>query len=305
MARAKAPPTRIQRAGNGHTYYIDGDRAPGVTTILGDGLPKPALMSWAAGAVADFVVNRLNIARKDDGTTRIVADDLVRDALAWNATRTKPTAVGPGEELPRLALAEILKNIRYRDLDETSNRGSEVHKFGEKLARGQAVEVPEELVGHVKSYVRFLNEWQPTNALVERVIVNRRWGYMGKLDLIADFPVLPAWIAERIGKTSGRGLLDIKTARSGIFAEVALQLEAYRHGETMLDGAEEIPMPEVDFVAAIWVRADGYDVYSFDVDDAVFRTFLYVKQVAEWLDWKNGPAATIKSPALHLPRRES
>ncbi len=297
-----APKTRIQKSGNGHTYYLDGEWCPGVTTVLSNGIPKNGLIGWAGGTVADFVVNRLQVTRNPEGKARIVADDLVRDALAWNATRTKPTKVSTSDELPRLALAEILTNVRYRDLDEAANRGTEVHGYAQRLAHGEAVEVPEELVGHVRSYVRFLNEWRPEQAVTERVIVNRRWRYMGKFDLLAYFPRLPLALAAQVGKPDGWGLLDVKTSRSGIFSEVALQLEGYRNGETMLEGDGEVPMPAVDFVGAIWTRADGYDVITFDSGPEDFRIFLYAKQVGEWLDYKSGRGMTIKSDAHRAPK---
>lgn len=311
--RAPAPPkppkpdTRIQKSGNGHSYILDGIKAPGVTTILGDGVPKPALMNWSAEQCANFVVNRLGVLRLPDGTEHIVADDVVADALAWNATRTKPEPHPTGDRLPRLALAKILKDIRYRDLDEASGRGTEVHRLAHQLAHGEEVDVPDLLAGHVRSYIRFLEEWDPQGAMLERVIVNRRYRYMGRLDMIAYFASLPDYLSRQIGKPDGWGLLDIKTSRSGIFAEVALQLEGYRHGETMLDGDAEVPMPAVDFVGAIHVRADGYDVYTFDTNNeeppTTFHHFLYAKQLGAWLDWKEGRASTIKSPSLPPPRR--
>lgn len=293
--RKPAPKTRIQRHGNGHSYYLDGEKVPGVTTILGNGIPKPGLIGWAANTVADFVANNLATARGSDGRTRIIADDLVREALAWNATRGRLAEKVGTEALPRLGLAKILASIRYKDLDEAANRGTEVHGLAAELARGREIAVPEELRGHVSSYVRFLEEWDPTEALVERVVVNRRWRYMGKFDLLARFPEY------------GRGLLDIKTSRSGVFAETGLQLAGYGFAETMLDGVDgagqaiEVPMPAVDWYGVVWVRADGYDVYRFDVTEKTHRTFLYAKAVGEWLDWKEGPASTIKSDSLAPP----
>lgn len=306
MGRPPAPKTRIQRSGNGHMYFLDGEKVPGVTTILGDGIPKPGLLKWASEAVSDFVVNRLVVATTPDGRRRIVADDVVTDALAWNETRERRTPVSASDVLPRQALGEILTNIRYRDLDEASGKGTQVHNLAERLAHGEEVDVPNLLVGHVDAYLRFLEEWEPYDVLTERVIVNRKWRYMGKLDLIAWFAKLPEQITAWIDHPPPyRGLLDIKTSRSGIYAETALQLEAYRHGETMLEGADEVPMPAVDFVAAIHVRTDGYAVYAFDTNRAPrptpFEIFLYAKQVGQWLDWKTGPAATIKTDALPAP----
>lgn len=302
MAGKPKPLTRIQRSGSGHTYLLDGEPCPGVTTILDRGVPKPGLIGWASGTVADFVVNRLNTARNDKGEVRIVADELVRDALAWNDTREGWRKVKVSNDpLPRLALAEILRNIRYKDSGEAAARGTDVHTFAQRLVNGEEVLVPKEYEAHVLAYVRFLEEWQPENAIVEGVVVNRRWRYMGQFDLLADFP--GRWsTGPRAGHPVGRGLLDIKTSRSGIFSETALQLEGYRNAETIVwpDGTEE-PMPPVDFVAAIHVRADGYDVRLMNTDNDTFRTFLYIKQVGDWLDRDNGPAATVISDAIAPP----
>lgn len=297
--RRPAPPTRIQRSGNGHSYYLDGEKVPGVTTILGNGVPKPALVAWGARCAAEAVANALTTAEGKDGQTHIVADQLITELLAWNETRGyRAEKVNRGDPLPRLAVAKILENIRYRDLDAASNRGTEVHALAARLARGEEVDVPDVLTGHVDSYLRFLAEWDPTQALLERVIINRKWRYMGKFDLLAHFP------------DYGVGLLDVKTSRSGVFAETALQLAGYRYGETMLDGVDdagnvvEVPMPEVDWCGAVWVRADGYDVYRFDVTPKTHRIFLYAKHLGEWLDWKEGAAATVKSDALDPPRKD-
>ncbi|HRE00729.1 MAG TPA: hypothetical protein PLV68_05485, partial [Ilumatobacteraceae bacterium] len=182
----------------------------------------------------------------------------------------------------------------------------EVHKLAERLARGEEIDVPELLAGHVQSYLRFLEEWDPQRALLEFVCINRRWRDMGKGDMIAYFEALPEWIAEMIGKDDGWGLLDIKTSRSGIFAETALQTAAYRNAETMIVGVEdgvavEEPMPPIDFTGAIWCRHDGYSLYAFRNHPHTFRTFLYAAQVGEFMDWKDGPAASIRSAELPAP----
>ena len=311
MARETAPKTRMQKSGRGHTYFLDGEWCPGVTTILGAGLPKPALVGWASKVPAEVVANGLTVMKSETtGKTHVVADDLMAELREWQDSRTGSTVVKWGDHtpLPRGAVADAIGSLRFRDLDAAARKGTTVHNLAEKLAHGEEVEVPEELTGHVRSYLRFLDEWQPYDALTERVIVNRRWRYMGKLDMIARFDNLPEWIADRIGSTSGTGLLDIKTSRSGIFSDVALQLEAYRRGETMLEGRDEVPMPAIDFVAAIHVRTDGYDLYAFDIETerrpTTFDIFLYAKQVGDWLDWKSGPSSTIKSPALRGAHRE-
>jgi hypothetical protein len=308
MPRKPAAPTRIQKSGNGHSYYLDGEWCPGVTTVLSDGIPKPGLIGWASKVPAEFVADRLTVAKTADGRTRIVADELVEDLRKWQESRTGGKVVkwSDSTPLPRAALADALANVRYLDLTEAAVKGTDVHNLAERLARGEEVDVPEQYAGHVESYLRFLDEWEPTNARLELVGINRRWRYMGKMDLLADFPGKVWSSGPWEGRPVGRGLLDIKTARSGIFAEVALQLQAYRFSETILGPDGEEPMPAVDFVAAIHVRADGYDVIPFDVTgdprtDAAYRTFLYAKQVGEWLDWKSGASSTVKLDAARPP----
>ena len=88
MERQKANPTRIQKSGNGHTYYLDGEYCPGVTTILSNGIPKGGLIDWAARVPSDFVSNRLTTARNAAGEVRIVADELVADLREWQTSRT-------------------------------------------------------------------------------------------------------------------------------------------------------------------------------------------------------------------------
>ncbi len=160
------------------------------------------------------------------------------------------------------------------DRDKAANRGTQVHTFAEQLAAGREVEVPEELTGHVDSYLEWRRDWEPTDEMIELVVLNRQWRYMGRLDLICTM-------------AGERWLLDIKTNRSGPFAETALQLAAYRHAESYIDPADptrEIPMPQVDRCGVVWVRGDGYDLFPYEAGPDEFRSFLYVAQVAAFMD---------------------
>lgn len=270
MGRQPANPTRRVRRGRGHSYVLDGERALGVTTILGKGLPKPALVWWAGDTVAEYVMNRITKAKGEDGAYS--ADDLIDDLHEVNGRRTKPYKMSG--KFPRMGLQRVLSSVHNDERDRAAKRGTEVHRIAAELAEGEEVEVPEELKGHVDSYLKFLEEWQPENALVEFTIINRAHGFMGTGDLLCEFP--EPW---------GVTLLDVKTSKSGIYAENGLQVLAYGHGETYLldDGSEE-PLPEVQTYGAIWVRADGYDVYRLNVDESDYRVFRYIAEVARWVD---------------------
>lgn len=231
------PARRIDKVAFGKPthYYEDanGKRIPGVTTILNEGLPKPALINWAANATAEAAVNR------------------------WDEL----TDMGPADRL------KILKAARYADRDAAAKRGTEVHDLAEKLMLGQEVTVPDELRGHVEAYVKFLDDWQPEPVLTEVTVINYTHGYAGTLDMVMDC-------------RSQRVLADIKTTRSGIYGETALQLAAYRYAEVYLTADGEKDLPDIDDTWAIWVRGDGYSVIPVNTSPAVFDDFRRVAATA-------------------------
>lgn len=231
-------------SGRGHWYKLDGRKADGVTTLLGDGLRKKALEAWGIRSVAEYVADNLD-------------------------------AIIGMRSMGREAIVSALKQSPYTDRDKAANRGTQVHKLAEKLMRGEDVDldVVPELAGHVESYVRFLDEWKPVPVLTEAVVASRKWSYCGTLDLVADLP------------DGRRVLADIKTSRSGIFAETVLQLAAYRYAEVYLDAdGDEKPMADLNITDAlgIWVRADGYDVYPLPADEKQFNKFLHIAVGARW-----------------------
>jgi len=246
--------------GKGHSYYLDGDKIPGVTAVLSDGLAKPALINWAAKAVAGYAVDN------------------------WDT-------------IAELKLSERLKtleNAHYADRDAAGKRGTEVHKLAEALNAGKQVAVPDELAGHVESYVRFLDDHDIRVVLAESSVVylKPQNEYAGTLDLVADFPAL------RHEGRPRRLLCDVKTARSGVFPDNALQLAAYRYATSYLDGADLKPMPEVDGCAVIHVRADGYSLVPVEAGPAEHRFFLYCRQL--WR-WQNEASKTVIGEELAPP----
>jgi hypothetical protein len=233
------PPVRRKDTAKGHKYEdAEGRRVPGVTSILSDGLPKPALITWSANATAEYAVDKW-------------------DSLA---------------NLSPSARLRELQGARWSVKDTAANKGTAVHALAEKLVAGEEVEVPDELVGHAESYARFLDDFQVEAHHVEFSVVSYRWGYAGTGDLIAN--------VKHVGQTRLL-LLDVKTNRSGVFGESALQMAAYRYADTLLNGDGEEPMPPVDGCAAVHVRADDYDLIPVIADEQQHKAFLYVMKVAE------------------------
>jgi hypothetical protein len=238
MTAAYTAPVRRINRGKGHRYEdANGITVPGVTTILGDGVPKPALVNWAATATADAAIDR------------------------WAELADMPPA----------ARLKALTSARHADRDAAANKGTAVHGLAEQLVRGERVDVPPALEGHVASYVRFLDEWAVEPVLVETVVVSHSYGWAGTLDLVADVPDL------------GRVLLDVKTSRSGIFGETALQLAGYRFADTYVDeDGVERDMLEVDSCGAVHVRADGYDLIPVEAGPEQLQQLRHVQQVARF-----------------------
>lgn len=144
------------RYGKPTHHYVDGEnrRIPGVTTLLDQGMPKPALVGWGIKSVAEYAIDHW---------------DELADA-------------GVSERL------NTLKGAPYADRDHAARRGTEVHNIAERLVHDEEIDIPPELAGHVAAYVDFLDTWKPEPVLVEATVYHLTYGWAGTLDLIADFP---------------------------------------------------------------------------------------------------------------------
>lgn len=138
--------------GRGHSYYLDGVKLDGVTTIISNGLPKPALVRWAANTAAAKAVDE------------------------WDTLAELP----PSERLKAISAAPDAAR------DTAAVRGTRVHALADQLARGEEVTVPDELAGHVEACVKFLDDWQPVTLLTETPVYHDRYRYAGTLDLLAE-----------------------------------------------------------------------------------------------------------------------
>lgn len=158
--------------GKNHAYYLDGRKLDGVTTLLSNGLPKPALVNWAANVTADYAVNN------------------------WDA-------------LSEMAVADRMKELKAaknKDRDMAAARGSEVHDLAERIANGEEVEVPEAIAGHVNSAVQFLDDFDVETILTETSVMHEKAGYAGTFDLLLKSPVAPGEVILADWKTNRSGI---------------------------------------------------------------------------------------------------
>lgn len=137
-----------------HRYWLDGRPIPGVTTLIGKGLPKPALPYWAAKSVAEYVADN------PDGVEAF-----------------RSTGRGP--------MVAALKEIPWQKRDEAAVRGTDIHALAEKIIHGESVEVPDHLTAHVEGYVHFIDTFGVEPIVTEVPVAHRQHWYAGKPDAIA------------------------------------------------------------------------------------------------------------------------
>jgi len=236
-----------------HRYWLDGRPIPGVTTLIGKGLPKPALVYWSAKTVAEWVADN------PDGVE------------AFRATGRGP-------------MVAALKEIPWQKRDEAAVRGTDVHALAERVIRGEAVEVPEHLAGHVEGYARWVDLFQVEALRTETAIANRACWYAGTFDAIVRFGAGP-W-AGRVA------LVDWKTS-SGVYGETGLQTAAYARAEFMAPTPDaETPLPTIDATGVLHITDSGAQFYPLahnpEQIDAAFGVYRHVAYVASKTDWIKG-----------------
>lgn len=137
--------------GRNHSYRLDGERCPGVTTLLGAGLPAPALVEWAAKTTATYGVEN------------------------WDHLST----------LPLIERWEAMRAARWTIFRAAGLRGTTIHGYAEQVSAGLEVDVPEDYAGPVEAVADLLDDLGITPVLTEVPIVNVDHRYAGTVDLVA------------------------------------------------------------------------------------------------------------------------
>lgn len=144
-------PTTPTLRKKGHSYTLDGETLPSVTTILREGFPAPALVSWAARETAGYAVD------------------------TW-------------EHLAQLTPSQRLRELEgaaWKRRDQAALRGTDIHELGVGLAAGQPVQVPDHLLEPVQAYARWLDAFHVVPTITERPVVNISHRWAGTIDLRA------------------------------------------------------------------------------------------------------------------------
>lgn len=239
-----APKNATTGRGGQRFYSWRNENYWSVTTIIGGGIPKPALLPWGIKMVAEAAVE----ATENGYLPGMVAQD--RDGAI-----------------------KFLKGTPYAKRDAAADLGTEVHAAVEAYSLGKPMPPWSPLVApYMLAFEKFLADFAPTFTATEASVYNRSQQYAGTLDAIATL-ALPLQESPIIA------LLDVKTGK-GVYPEVGLQLAAYRYAEFIgLPDGSEAPMPQVDGGLCLHLTPEGYRLIEVRADDEVFKAFLFAREV--------------------------
>lgn len=274
-----------------------------VTTIIDLGIPKPALIGWAAKETAIAAVEKI---KSVFAILNDVPEGLTGAELKAARESQRETAI------------DLLKGARFKKNKEAKLTGSKIHEGIEAYKLGRPFPgVPATLADYWGAFERMLVQQEPVFLQTEANVYNRTRRYAGTLDTIGVWPHLEETFTERGLNIEDyypkpwkdeRGPVlvnDYKTGKGpkkgGVWPETALQLSGYRNGE-FIAGPEgkEWPMPETDGALAIHLQPGWYELVPVDTGPAVFAHFLHAYETAIWQENTSkgviGPALTERFP---------
>lgn len=215
-----------------HTYWINGEMVPSVTTVLGV-LNKPALAPWAAKATVEGVVK---LARTKGYTfpVKTIKDRSGRDVSPEKQLKT---------DLARRKLDHKSKT------DDSIVRGIGTHKALEDWITQRRIpvlsEYPTAHRGYIVGLAKFLLEWRPQFVESELIVGSVTHRFAGRRDSVG--------VIEH--GHHGRAMLDLKTSKRVYPDSMYPQLSGYE-----LAGVE-CGEPPTDKQGILRVGADGsYEV---------------------------------------------
>lgn len=210
---------------------------------------------------------------------RSVAEEAVNNlsAVVDLVTKGNPTAA-----------IDFLKRAPDRSSGVAAKLGSEVHAIVETINRGKDPgPLHPDFHPWVARYKDFLDKWQPEFLEVEATVWSHEHNYAGTFDGIA--------------RLDGEVVIwDLKTGKSGVWPEVALQLNAYANADVIINAAGvERPMPEIEGAAVLALRPESYELIPVRLGPDVFEVFRHLLGV---MAWESEVSKTVLGAAVDAPK---
>ena len=237
-----SPRNATTRASGKRTYSWRNEEYWSVTTIIGGGIPKPALLPWGIKMVAESAVDSIGF-------------------LPEMVERDRDEAI------------RYLKGSPYAKRDAAGDLGTLIHSWIEAHSLKRPMpKPPKEVQPYLASFSQFLKDFEPGFTATEASVYNREQKYAGTLDSIVTLK-LP------LNDTDGSYILDAKTGK-GVYPEVGLQLAAYRNAEFIgLPDGSEAAMPDVDGALCLHLTPESYRLIEIRADEEIYTAFLYAREV--------------------------
>jgi hypothetical protein len=240
-------------------------------------MTEPKVPTTKAGG-SRFYVDPITQAQVPGVTS--VLNMLPKEFLKWWAAKlVAETAVDQAGNWIGMALSgdrqgaiDYLKRAPTRFTGGAADRGTEAHALFEQMSMGNTPpRVHPDMAVFQRHFGAFLDKMQPEFHHLEETVWNTNPGYAGSFD----------WIATIQGELV---LGDNKTTRSGIHAEVALQLNAYAAAEFLMDAdGERTPMPKITGAAVMHVVPEGWQLTPVMLDrEVLMPVFEALLQVHAW-----------------------
>ena len=225
-----------------------------------------------------FYVDPLNDNLKLPSVTSVM-NALAKPALKfWAAKKTAEAAV---EEFGTVALMvgqgktegaiDYLKRAPQRSSGPASKLGSEVHDICDRIAKGEDIKrVHPDHQGFLDRFTKWIKDFEVGFMESEITVWSDTHGYAGTLDAICmiDGEVV---------------ILDWKTGASGVWPDVALQLNAYANADCILepDGTRR-DIPNIEAAAVLHLRPEAAQLYPVRLGEDVFDVFKALLVSDEW-----------------------
>lgn len=267
---------QIPGKGRWYTHPVTGEMWPSVTNVLDTAVSKPALVPWAAKAVAEKAVNEM---------PRLVASTMVHVC--------KPKRVADECGKCRDCLTKELKREPNFVKDMAADLGTRIHAWADAKVLGKPIPHDPEVAPYGKQLLRFFHEHgidiDTDVEATEATVVNRKVGYAGTGDL---------WVRLKTGASRKRlVLIDYKSSATrqalSVYPEQGMQLAALANAETvLLDDGTEVDAPAgIKAVFILTLRQNDYALIPMPLDGdlpAAFKGFCGALADAQYLHSQYG-----------------
>lgn len=172
----------------------------------------------------------------------------------------------------RQGAVDYLKGAPRRTTGAAAELGTLAHAAFEDIANGRDPKVSPDVLPFARLFRRMLTDTGLNVTLQEQTVHSEQHDYAGSFDGYGTIDGKPVFI-------------DYKTTRSGVHAEVAMQLAAYRFSDYILhpDGTAT-PTPLAEGGIVVHVRPERIQVVEVDCDEKVFSHFLHLRETFRWVD---------------------